>query len=175
MARVRVFVAGRRPLGASLKTAAGTWPLSVTRSGSAPMPAAAVAITSTATKVAALPHNMSGFTFQQRTPPVNCRQRGPWRPSRLTIHDIRFTRPRLIPWFYPQGARRDPSFNRILAPHGKFWVSRACVLDCGGKRSATPLSEQQLNHRIRLVIPKAPSSLRSAGAVQVKGGVTRPT
>jgi hypothetical protein len=38
----------------------------------------------------------------------------------------------------------------------------------GGKRSATPLSEPQLNHRTRLVIPKAPSPLRSAGAFQIE-------
>ncbi len=45
-------------------------------------------------------------------------------------------------------------FNRIFAADGKFWLSRACVLDCGGKRSATSLSERQINHPTRLVIPK---------------------
>jgi len=34
-------------------------------------------------------------------------------------------------------------FDRIFAPQGKFRVSRASVLDCGGRRSATPLSEPQ--------------------------------
>jgi hypothetical protein len=47
---------------------------------------------------------------------------------------------------------------------------RASVLDCGGKRSATPLSHARKSFALRifLVRPKAPSPLRSAGALQIR-------
>jgi hypothetical protein len=35
-----------------------------------------------------------------------------------------------------------------------YLASLAKRLDCGGKRSATPLSEQPLSHRTRLAMPK---------------------
>jgi outer membrane protein assembly factor BamB len=48
------------------------------------------------------------------------------------------------------------------------------VLDCGGKRSATPLSHARGLSFFRLLLarPKAPSPLRSAGAVQDAGWLT---
>jgi len=53
---------------------------------------------------------------------------------------------------------------------------RAGVLDCGGKRSATPLSNGRGLGvvRERIARAKAPSPLRSAGAVQDAGAVAKP-
>jgi hypothetical protein len=53
--------------------------------------------------------------------------------------------------------------------------SRKCedVMDCGGKRSATPLSCGQRSAKVRgsCVRAKAPSPLRFAGAVQDANGL----
>jgi len=47
------------------------------------------------------------------------------------------------------------------------------VLDCGGKRSATPpwQGPERVEVSARLVRSKAPSPLRSAGAVQPRGSM----
>gem|GEM_PF-3872813 len=47
------------------------------------------------------------------------------------------------------------------------------VVDCGGKRSATPLSPARKAHELSEapVRAKAPSPLRSAGAVQKRNGI----
>jgi len=62
--------------------------------------------------------------------------------------------------------RRRQSKTRWANPEA---VERpATILDCGGKRSATPLSHARRSAFVRkaCVRPKAPSSLRFAGAVQ---------
>jgi hypothetical protein len=71
----------------------------------------------------------------------------------FTMYDLRFTR----------GGRAVHTELMARYRHGLY-------VDCGGKRSATPLSEcntiQPFNDSTLPAPPKAPSPLRSAGAVQ---------
>jgi hypothetical protein len=61
--------------------------------------------------------------------------------------------------------RRQPTTSDFEPAIGH---ERASILDCGGKRSATPLSSARCGFEASTVLlrSKAPSTLRSAGAVQ---------
>jgi hypothetical protein len=70
----------------------------------------------------------------------------------------------------PSPAKAPEGWRTRRSAHSLVIGQRASVLDCGGKRSATPLSHagKTFGSMILPVRPKAPSPLRSAGALQIR-------
>jgi len=94
------------------------------------------------------PSSAAGATLGQREPKIACRNAIAALPFSSVL----------------RGVCRNPIGYRSKSPSD--WLPCRTILDGGGKRSATPLLGGPIGQTSAPCHPKAPSPLRSAGAVQ---------